>query len=169
MSGSLINYLLTVQNQIKIYHWYTTSYARHKATDMCLESLMPLIDKFVETYIGKYGRRKLENKSEKRIKLTNLNDEGIEKFIKGVIQELIENVEKWISMKEDPDMVTLRDEMVQVLRQTLYLFYFTVIFRDREYMYRASRTRNVTLKITKNVYMRPSLFVQPESLAEIMD
>ena len=42
--------------QIKLLHWQTKSYARHKAYDDIYHSLGDLVDKFVEMYMGKYGR-----------------------------------------------------------------------------------------------------------------
>ena len=42
---------------VKLYHWKTTSYATHKATDELYESLNGRVDEFVETMFGKTGKR----------------------------------------------------------------------------------------------------------------
>ena len=47
-----------IQVHIKLYHWMTTSYARHKASDQLLEELVPKVDKFIEILFGRYGRPK---------------------------------------------------------------------------------------------------------------
>ncbi len=40
-------------NTIKLYHWKTTSYSEHKATDELHERLSGHIDTFVEVLLGK--------------------------------------------------------------------------------------------------------------------
>ena len=45
---SIVSPLLTILNQIKVYHWQTTSFSEHKALDMAYESLGELVDEFVE-------------------------------------------------------------------------------------------------------------------------
>lgn len=40
--------LFEVQNQVKIYHFQTKSYARHKASDTLFTSLVTNIDRFGE-------------------------------------------------------------------------------------------------------------------------
>ena len=44
-------------NIIKIYHWKTLSYPQHKATDELYESFNGRMDEFVETMLGKTGKR----------------------------------------------------------------------------------------------------------------
>ena len=48
MSGEIVNLMLTLRNQVKIYHWETMQFSRHKSTDDLLEKLDDSIDKFVE-------------------------------------------------------------------------------------------------------------------------
>ena len=48
--------LLQIQNQIKIFHWQTFSYAEHGAFDTAYDSFVGNVDKFLEMYMGKYGR-----------------------------------------------------------------------------------------------------------------
>jgi hypothetical protein len=52
-----------MRNQIKLYHWQTGLYSRHKGTDGVIESLDENIDKFVEVYMGKYGRPKMNSRT----------------------------------------------------------------------------------------------------------
>ena len=46
--SEIVRFFFTLQLNIKMYHWNTTSYARHKATDDFGGKLLSLIDKFVE-------------------------------------------------------------------------------------------------------------------------
>jgi DNA-binding ferritin-like protein len=48
--------LIELRDQAHITHWATTSYAEHKALGSFYDKLTDLIDTFVETYQGKYGR-----------------------------------------------------------------------------------------------------------------
>ena len=73
---SLILHFLEFQNMIKLYHWMTLSYARHKASDQLFSELSENIDKFVETYIGIYGRPKF-TKKELTTSFTIHNDKDI--------------------------------------------------------------------------------------------
>jgi len=45
-----------MEQQMRIFHWQTKSYARHQAFGMIYGQLGDLIDSFVEAYMGKYGR-----------------------------------------------------------------------------------------------------------------
>ena len=56
MSAAIIQFFFTMRDQIKLYHWSTVSYARHKATDEVIERLDKNIDRFTEVFIGKYSR-----------------------------------------------------------------------------------------------------------------
>ena len=53
---SIINGLLRIQQQLRILHWQTKSYARHKAYGKTYDELGDLIDEFMEVQMGKYGR-----------------------------------------------------------------------------------------------------------------
>jgi len=104
-----------------MYHWQTDSYARHKASDDCLTQLAPLIDKFMEIYQGKYGKIP-KTSTPTSIPLSSLTDKQAIDFIKQSIKHLNSNE---ISLKlTDTDLLNIRDEMVGILNQTLYLFTF---------------------------------------------
>jgi len=66
----LISPLLKIQNQLRIFHWQTQSYAQHKAFGKAYEELDALIDNFVEIFSGKYGLTKA--KLTYHIELVNL-------------------------------------------------------------------------------------------------
>jgi hypothetical protein len=64
MSAADINFFFSMREQIKVYHWQTNQFARHKATDEVLEALDGSIDTYVEVYMGKYGRMKMTGKTD---------------------------------------------------------------------------------------------------------
>ena len=51
--SELVKMFLEMLTTIKLYHWNTHSYARHKATDELHEKLSDLVDEFVEVMQGK--------------------------------------------------------------------------------------------------------------------
>jgi hypothetical protein len=109
-----------MREQIKLYHWQTKSYPRHKATDNVIESLDASIDKYVEVYMGKYGRMKM-NSSTASISVKNLSESSVINFIKRCILYLNNDLVK--KLKEtDTDLINVRDEMLGELNQLLYLF-----------------------------------------------
>jgi hypothetical protein len=122
MSGEIVNLMLTLRNQVKIYHWETMQFSRHKSTDDLLDKLDDSIDKFVEVYIGKYGRPKLTTKTG-TIRLRNFSDEEGPELLKQAIEWLTTRLPTLLSSK-DTDLLNIRDEIVADLNQTLYLFTF---------------------------------------------
>lgn len=116
----IIQFLFRVQTNIKLYHWTTTSFARHKAADELVQSFLDLGDQFMEVYIGKYGRSALA-KRESSLELLPLEDKSVGKFLDDSIRFLVHELPKTLK-KEDVDLFNLRDEMVARLHQTKYLF-----------------------------------------------
>ena len=120
MSGEIVNLMLTLRNQVKIYHWETMKYARHKATDELVDKLDDSIDKFVEVYIGKYGRPKL-NARTGTIRLRNFDDTQATTLLGEAISWMMDRLPSLLS-KNDTDLLNIRDEILAELNQTLYLF-----------------------------------------------
>ena len=54
--------LFQFQIEIKLYHWNTSFYAHHKATDELLDHLSSFIDLFTESYLGQ-KKEKIKIKS----------------------------------------------------------------------------------------------------------
>ena len=122
MSAKDVHFFFNMRNQIKLYHWQTMVYARHKATDEAIEKLDKLIDRYVEVYIGKYGRPRLANGTN-TIKLVNMSETTAVRFVQTCIKYLIEDlVVDSAKRPADSDLLTIRDEMLADLNQLLYLF-----------------------------------------------
>ena len=114
---NLIELLLTLQNQIKVYHWQTMKFSEHKAFDKTYNKLSDLIDRFVETYMGSYGRPKA--KDHFKIVLSNY-DSNVKENIKSFIDVFINDFPKALESK-DTDLLNIRDEMLGALHQLIYL------------------------------------------------
>jgi DNA-binding ferritin-like protein len=53
----IVTMFLQMLNTVKLYHWKTSSYAQHKATDELYTNLNANIDTFIEVMLGKTGGR----------------------------------------------------------------------------------------------------------------
>uniref|UniRef100_A0A6C0EZZ5 Uncharacterized protein n=1 Tax=viral metagenome TaxID=1070528 RepID=A0A6C0EZZ5_9ZZZZ len=112
--------MLTLRNQVKIYHWETKNFARHKATDELVDKLDASIDKFVEVYIGKYGRPSLNSRTGS-IKIRNFHDREAPVLLKQAIGWMTTKLPSLLK-PTDTDLLNIRDEIIADLNQTLYLF-----------------------------------------------
>lgn len=121
MSSAQIHYFLTLRNQVKLYHWSTGSYARHKATDEAVDRLDEHIDKYVEVYLGKKGSRPRLTGDDASIRLTNMTEVGATKLIRAAIAYLQGPLTRTLKTT-DTDLANIRDEMIADLNQLLYLF-----------------------------------------------
>ena len=120
MSADVVNLMMTLRDQVKIYHWQTLSYSRHIATNDLLPKLDANIDQFVEVYIGKYGRPKFTGRSS-TIKLVNYHDKDAINFIRDAINWLTNKLPKHIKTT-DTDLLNIRDTILADLNQVSYLF-----------------------------------------------
>lgn len=114
--NSNVNFFLGLQVQMKINHWQTKGYSRHQAFGGFYDALDPLIDTFVESAMGKYGRFVLED-DQKTIQLNNLSDIDMKGLINTVRMAL---VQMEIS-EEDTDLLNIRDEMLGEVNKLSYL------------------------------------------------
>jgi hypothetical protein len=120
MSATDVNFFFTMREQIKLYHWQTFVFARHKATDEVIEALDKSIDKYVEIYMGKYGRPRLTARTN-TVRIQNMSEKTAVRFVKQCITHLETLLVKHLK-PSDTDLVNLRDEMLGELNQLLYLF-----------------------------------------------
>ena len=120
MSGEILHALLILRNQVKLYHWQTMSFGRHKATDDLVTSLDANIDKFTEAYMGRYGRPKM-TASTGKLQVYDVNDKRAPQLMKEAIQWLTKSLPKHLS-KEDTDLLNIRDEILGDIQQARYLF-----------------------------------------------
>jgi len=77
---NIICYFFQVQCNIKINHFQTLKYSRHKATDELLDILLDLSDKFVEVYLGHYNT-KPNFVGKFRVNIINVDDMDIFKLL----------------------------------------------------------------------------------------
>ena len=114
----IVQRFLTIQIQVKTFHWQTYSYSRHKSTDALFENLLELVDQFVETYMGMTEKRLEFKRPCPSIRLENIS----EKKIVHVLKQFAIFLTKLDSNKEmTSDLLNIRDEVLGTVHQTLYL------------------------------------------------
>ena len=118
---NIIEFFIGLSNTVKLYHWKTGSYARHKASDELFEFIIESSDKFVEVYLGKYGRSIIKSID---CKIEVLSDDEIVKYLEKSIVYLNDMVKSKQIKASDSDLLNIRDEIVAKINQTLYLFTF---------------------------------------------
>ena len=116
---------LEILLMVKLFHWKTSSYATHKATDDLYTKLNTNIDEFTEILLGKTGSR-IDLMSHKNIRLVDLSSqESLKKEVeafKGYLVSLDDNT----AMKKmsNSDLYNIRDTILGDLNQFLYLLTF---------------------------------------------
>ena len=110
---------------VKLFHWKTTSYATHKATDELYTKFNANIDSFIEILLGKSGSR-IDLMSNKQIRLIDLSSQEslkreVEAF-KGYLVSLNDN--KAMQTMSNTDLFNIRDTILGDLNQFLYLLTF---------------------------------------------
>jgi len=120
-SSKVLKNLLQLQNQMKLYHWQTDSYARHKGSDKFVTKAIDIIDRIIESYQGSHEVIKLKN-SNKKIELENITDKDIVAFLKQMKTFMIQDFPQILNANQDTDLLNLRDEMLENIDITLYLF-----------------------------------------------
>ena len=111
---------------VKLYHWKTTDYPTHKATDELYASLNTKVDEFVEVLLGKpssAGSNRAYILHMSSIKLPALNNNaGMKRTIESYKAFLI-NLTNNSQFKQgsNVDLLAIRDEILATLNQFLYL------------------------------------------------
>ena len=110
---------------IKLFHWKTTSYPKHKSTDDLYTKFNLNMDTFVEILLGKTGMR-TQLTSDKTIRLNDLNSiEELKREVnafKAYLVSLNDNA----AMKKmlNTDLFNIRDTILGDMNQFLYLLSF---------------------------------------------
>jgi len=112
-----IKFFLTLQSQLRILHWQTSSYAEHKALGAAYDGLDDLIDSFVEAYMGKHGKK---FNGEVVLKIFNYADASPASVMDHASSHLIKEIPTYID-KTDTELLNIRDEMLSVIDSTKYL------------------------------------------------
>lgn len=109
----------TLQNTKK-FHWQTENYAQHKALDGFYESFFDLSDKFLEIYLGKFGRNELSYSD--NIELINYVGTDLLQFYKNIYNELLTLFK---NMNLGSDLRNVSEEILGEISKLSYLLTLT--------------------------------------------
>jgi hypothetical protein len=104
---------------LKLYHWNTSSYARHIASGTLFDGIILAMDNFIEVYQGRYGKvfthveMNIDASDDSQI-IKILNE--AKTFFSGLTEEL--------NPETDTDLLSIRDDILAQINKTLYLFTF---------------------------------------------
>lgn len=117
-NASIVQRFLEYSNQLKLYHWKTSSHSRHVSSDALYSDLQSGMDRFVEAYIGRYGRDSiLADGATTTLKM--YDDSQGEQLLNDLVVFLERDIPSHI---KDPDLLNIRDEILASVEKTKYLF-----------------------------------------------
>lgn len=108
-----IQILIQLEQQMRVLHWQTKSYARHQAYGGIYDALGDLIDKFAEVGMGKYGRFDVDP-----IAVKNIDALQLESYIDVILKALAAFDQEFAS---DTDLLNIRDEIMAEVNKLKYL------------------------------------------------
>jgi DNA-binding ferritin-like protein len=113
--ASIVHTFLTIQIQVKTFHWQTYSYSKHKTSDSIYEEFIKKTDEFVEVFMGQQNKRVDFSKIHRSITLKNISEKDMIRILK--------NFGTFLSSLNGltTDLQNLRDEMLGIVHQGLYL------------------------------------------------
>ena len=114
----IIKPMMEFRSQIKLYHWKTSSFSRHKGTDKFLEKFDNILDEFVEVLSGCRNEKVHDSFT---IKFVSLTDKTAEEYVikfRDWVSEKLPN----LIYDYETDLLNLKDEILANVNRLLYLF-----------------------------------------------
>ena len=107
-----------MQEQVRVLHWQTKIYSRHKAYGKAYDELGELIDEIVEVYQGKYGRLVFQQQT---IEITDIDIVKITDIIDALIEALVVELPALLNPSKDTDILNIRDSILGFLNRFKYI------------------------------------------------
>lgn len=112
----LMEKFLGMLGQIKVFHWSTMSYAKHKALDELHSSLSETVDKFMEVFIGKFKKQPIKVF---KIKMDAVSDTSkLDKYLETERESLRK---LHTQLEKSSELQNILDEMMGSFNQAIYL------------------------------------------------
>ena len=121
--AELVKFFFTLSCKVKLYHWETKMYSRHKSSDTLFEAVISLMDKFMEVYQGKFGRLQPSD-DPFAIQVRSYSDDAMLVYLQQAALFLSKIEGNYKITSKDSDLLNIRDELVAAIQQTIYLFSF---------------------------------------------
>lgn len=115
----IFSFFFQMRQNFYLYHLTTLKYSRHVGVGTFVDSLDALIDTFLETYMGKYGRPTSEINF--NLLLNTITDKFALIELDLYISYLSNELPKLI-LPTDTDLLNIRDEFLGLFNRNKYLF-----------------------------------------------
>ena len=122
IKSRIVHTFLDMLNTVKLYHWRTRSFAEHKATDDLYSKLNEHIDQFVEVLLGKDASR--IQMVDRRLQLIDIASNADMRQYMFECRAFLVDMSRYFDVKQDSDLLNIRDELLADVNQFLYLLTF---------------------------------------------
>ena len=122
IKSRIVHTFLDMLNTVKLYHWRTHSFAEHKATDELYAKLNEHIDQFVEVLLGKDASR--IQMVDRRLQLLDISSNTDMRQYMFECRAFLVDMSRYFDVKQDSDLLNIRDELLADVNQFLYLLTF---------------------------------------------
>lgn len=109
--------LLHFETELRLYHWTTSSYARHKATDELYNEMRQWIDTFLEVAFGNDRGQQDRLPASWTMPVRKWTEKEAVERVAGFAAHIRD---AWVL--DDPGLLSLRDDLLNILNKTSYLF-----------------------------------------------
>lgn len=113
----LLQELLHFETELRLYHWTTASFARHKATDELYQGFREWLDEFLEVAFGGDRARQDRLPAAWKMPIRRWKDADAPERVAGFAKHVHDD---WVL--KDTGLASLRDDLVNLLHKAVYLF-----------------------------------------------
>jgi hypothetical protein len=118
--SAVFGYFLGLLAQIKMHHWCTLSYAKHKALDELHETLSEKVDLFIESWMGRLKKQPVLKLSVELPALEGDATAKVDKYIEAERDRVLAMSAK--SFAKAPELQNVLEDIATAMDQSLYLF-----------------------------------------------
>lgn len=115
---NIVANLIKLQEQIRILHWQTKIFSRHKAYSKAYDELGVLIDELVEVYQGKNNRLEFKQLT---IDVTDIDVCKITDILDESVNMLTIEMTALLNATKDTDLLNIRDSILSFINRFKYL------------------------------------------------
>lgn len=107
--------------QTHLWHFQTDNEAMHKQLQAYYEGIVDLVDEFVETYSGHYGRPSYSDQGNEIENFEGM--EQVQSHFKEVF-EVVDSIRSHAKVKDKPSLINIVDDIDTFINKTIYLLTF---------------------------------------------
>ena len=107
----MLQKFLSIQQNVRLYHWTTDIYTQHVVSGELYEKLDKLFDRFIETYQGQ----------ENRLTFKKITVESVSLKLDDLLLQLEKYKKYLMTLKLKEDLSNIRDEIVAEIHKYMFL------------------------------------------------